>query len=335
MAAKQGKQGANDFQAAIDQAREKKKHEALAAKIFGRSTNSPSTTPNRRSSAPAAGGSLASRVGVKKNRAPPSGPRAAQPKAKLEAPSRSNTSSPRPNSLANRITDPSRPQPSPPAGPKPRGQQRRAAQVAQALIRTELQQNNHHHHAPPPVHNTQNAGFNKGISIRGLAGPFVVMAQNFAPGTTAADIESAMTPIGGLVMSCRLLKTSPIVIAEIVFESKEGADAVIARFNNQTADGRLLHVYHKVGAPSAPLPASRSAPAPQPPSAPRAQRDRDDMVIDGSMGFDDPQDPSYVIDTQGTRGADSYRPSGGLYSDRIVPGRSGRNQGGGGRNRRR
>lgn len=60
------------------------------------------------------------------------------------------------------------------------------------------------------------------------------MAQNFAPGTTAADIESAMTPVGGLVMSCRLLKTSPIVIAEIVFESKEGADAVIARFNNQT-----------------------------------------------------------------------------------------------------
>jgi hypothetical protein len=105
--------------------------------------------------------------------------------------------------------------------------------VAQALIRTELQHNKSHH-ASPPVHNTQAGGFNKGLSIRGLAGPFVVMAQNFAPGTTAADIESAMTPVGGLVMSCRLLKTSPIVIAEIVFESKEGADAVIARFNNQT-----------------------------------------------------------------------------------------------------
>lgn len=75
-----------------------------------------------------------------------------------------------------------------------------------------------------------------------MAGPFVVMAQNFAPGTTAADIESAMTPIGGLVMSCRLLKTSPIVIAEIVFESKEGADAVIARFNNQTVSS-LFHPF--------------------------------------------------------------------------------------------
>ena len=76
--------------------------------------------------------------------------------------------------------------------------------------------------------------FNRGISIRGLAGPFVVMAQNFAPGTTAADIESAMTPIGGIVTSCRVLKQHPIVIVEIVFESKEGADNVIATFNNQT-----------------------------------------------------------------------------------------------------
>jgi hypothetical protein len=73
-----------------------------------------------------------------------------------------------------------------------------------------------------------------GITIRGLAGPYVVMAQNFAPGTTAADIESAMTPHSGPVVSCRLLKTQPLVIAEIVFETKDGADNVIATFNNQT-----------------------------------------------------------------------------------------------------
>lgn len=60
------------------------------------------------------------------------------------------------------------------------------------------------------------------------------MAQNFAPGTTAADIESAMTPIGGLISSCRLVKTHPIVIAEVVFENKEGADRVINTFHNQT-----------------------------------------------------------------------------------------------------
>ena len=69
--------------------------------------------------------------------------------------------------------------------------------------------------------------------IRGLAGPYVILAQNFAPGTTAADIESAMTPVGGIIERCRLIKTSPIVIAEIVFENKEGADRVVAAFNGQ------------------------------------------------------------------------------------------------------
>lgn len=78
--------------------------------------------------------------------------------------------------------------------------------------------------AAPPV---------AGMTIRGLAGPYIVMAQNFAPGTTAADIESAMIPVGGLVLKCRILKTHPITIAEIEFETKEGADRVIESFNNQ------------------------------------------------------------------------------------------------------
>src|SRR3954452_16441620 len=71
------------------------------------------------------------------------------------------------------------------------------------------------------------------ISIRGLAGPYVVMAKNFAYGTTAADIESAMTPVGGIALSCRLIAERPNVIAEIVFESKEGANNVVDTFNNQ------------------------------------------------------------------------------------------------------
>ncbi len=65
------------------------------------------------------------------------------------------------------------------------------------------------------------------------------MAQNFAPGTTAADIESAVTPLGGVATACRLVKTHPIVIAEIVFESKESADQVILTFNNQTVSPLL------------------------------------------------------------------------------------------------
>ena len=80
---------------------------------------------------------------------------------------------------------------------------------------------------PPPQ------PLNTGITIRGLAGPFVVIAQNLAPGTTAGDLESAMMPVGGLVSKCRIIKTHPIVIAEVEFQTKEGADRVIERFNNQ------------------------------------------------------------------------------------------------------
>jgi hypothetical protein len=117
------------------------------------------------------------------------------------------------SSLASRITAPG----------AQRQQQRRAAQIAQALIRTEL--------APA----TKPAVDQRGITIRGLAGPYVVMAQNFAPGTTAADIESAVTPAAsGVVRRCRLLKTSPIVVAEIVLETREAADSVVSTFNNQT-----------------------------------------------------------------------------------------------------
>ena len=81
---------------------------------------------------------------------------------------------------------------------------------------------------------------NTGITIRGLAGPFVVIAQNLAPGTTAGDLESAMMPVGGLVSKCRIIKTHPIVIAEIEFQTKEGADRVIERFNNQLVRTRSL-----------------------------------------------------------------------------------------------
>lgn len=75
------------------------------------------------------------------------------------------------------------------------------------------------------------------MSIRGMAssnnGPFVVMASNFAPGTTAADIESAMAPVGGEIMQCRLLSARPTVLCEIVFKDREGAENVINTFNNQ------------------------------------------------------------------------------------------------------
>jgi hypothetical protein len=177
-----------------------------------------------------------------------------------------------------------------------------------------------------------------GISIKGLAGPYVVMAKNFALGTTAADIESAMTPVGGVTLSCRLIQERPTVIAEIIFESKEGADNVIDTFNNQQADGNLLHVYYKIGGGIA----SNARPSPSVPLGPRAdtiasdnnrrgndryeprdrnrdrrqdydRNDRDERddredVIDGSYGFGERMDTD-----------DNYdRP---LYSDSITGGR--------------
>lgn len=72
-----------------------------------------------------------------------------------------------------------------------------------------------------------------GISIRGLAGPYIVIAKNFAPGTTSADIESATMAVAGTAMSCRLLSERPIVVAELIYETRESADMVVDTFHGQ------------------------------------------------------------------------------------------------------
>lgn len=130
------------------------------------------------------------------------------------------------------------------------------------------------------------------------------MAQNFAPGTTAADIESAFTPCGGIVTSCRLLKTSPIIIAEIVFEDPNGAQRVIDQFNNQMADGRLLRVYPKVGGGAVTQPIV---------SRPQPLWNGSGNIIDGSHGFSG-VDYDTGMDVDG--GAGSERK---LYSDSLLP----------------
>lgn len=71
------------------------------------------------------------------------------------------------------------------------------------------------------------------ISIRGAAGPFCVIASNFAPGTTAADVEQVMLPVGGEMLSCKLVAAEPTVIIEMLFVTKAGADNVISMFNNR------------------------------------------------------------------------------------------------------
>jgi len=94
----------------------------------------------------------------------------------------------------------------------------------------------------------------EGIRVRGRAKQetFAVIAQNFAPDTTASDIESAIVPdreAAGLV-SCRLITSNPTVIAELVFTMRESAEEIIKKYNNQKADGKLLHVYLQNAAPT-------------------------------------------------------------------------------------
>jgi hypothetical protein len=85
-----------------------------------------------------------------------------------------------------------------------------------------------------------------GFSIRGVAtgGPCTVIASNFAPGTTAADIEAVMVPVGGETLGCRLISASPTVMVELQFASKEGAENVVATFNNQKVS---THTPEKAG----------------------------------------------------------------------------------------
>lgn len=75
------------------------------------------------------------------------------------------------------------------------------------------------------------------ISIRGSAGPVIVIAQNFAPGTTAQDVQQALGGIG-TILSCRTLQTHPSVQCEIIFEKREAADTCVEEYNHAVADGR-------------------------------------------------------------------------------------------------
>ncbi|KAK2811699.1 hypothetical protein FQN50_002045 [Emmonsiellopsis sp. PD_5] len=202
-----------------------------------------------------------------------------------------------------------------------------------------------------------------GFSIKGSApGPCVVIGSNFAPGTTAADIESALEPVGGPMVSCKIVSTHPSVVAEMIFEERSGAEAVVARFNNQKADGRILNIRIE---PNAQIPPHLTAPkAPrhmqqQPPPSPfdnsREQADRerrehrraDPQIQDGRYGFADGRQDLYDNNSasggRDRRGAGRWGGSGsgrgqnedkGLYSDQMIvdePAGGARRRGGRGR----
>ncbi|KAI4643602.1 hypothetical protein J4E93_006613 [Alternaria ventricosa] len=244
------------FESFVKQTREKKKNEALAQQFLGAGSR------GRKANAPGAGGrarvesekpSLLSRInggaGVQKRSA------SAKPAGNVDGKWQHDL-----HKLNN-----------------PRGAANNRNNLARTASASQIERNSKAYTKFAPVLGrgaaTRSNDAAPGISIRGAAtgGPCTVIASNFAPGTTAADIEAVMTPIGGETLACRLLSSSPTVMVELQFVSREGAENVIATFNNQKADGRLLYVYMKD------VPASTHV-ARAPPA--RLTQSMDDMDID-------------------------------------------------------
>lgn len=179
----------------------------------------------------------------------------------------------------------------------------------------------------------ENSAFNivkpkptSGMTIRGLAGSYTIVAKNLAPGTSAADVECKMGPVGGDIRSCEIVATHPTT-AEIVFESKAGADNVIATFHRQTYDGRLLSVFFKpipisqtMKQPAASViekPRSVHGTRPSPPTRPRA-----DYNSRPRNYHYEPQERSNERSRNYERGHDQVVDGSGrgrgLYSDNLV-----------------
>jgi hypothetical protein len=91
--------------------------------------------------------------------------------------------------------------------------------------------------------NVNNRG--NGFTIKGSSsGPSVVLASNFAPGTSAADIQSALEAVAGEIVSCRVTSHHPVVTAEIACAERWGAENVVANFNNQKVGvGRCPYLF--------------------------------------------------------------------------------------------
>ncbi|KAJ4335258.1 hypothetical protein N0V95_008956 [Ascochyta clinopodiicola] len=162
----------------------------------------------------------------------------------------------------------------------PNGPPARAARLGRTASASQIDRNSRTYDKFASVLNKNANGRSDsapGFSIKGVAstGPFTIIASNFAPGTTASDIEAVLSPHGGETLGCRLLTAAPTVMVELQFATREGAENVIATFNNQKADGRTLYVYMKE------TPASNALAHSRPPPA-RATQALDDMEVDGA-----------------------------------------------------
>lgn len=100
----------------------------------------------------------------------------------------------------------------------------------------------------PRNNSFRNGTASAGFTIKGSAGPFTLLASNFAPGTTEADIEAALhTELfddagNNCLQSCQIVTSRPSVVAEMIFTDKSVADRIVSKFNNLKADGRILKV---------------------------------------------------------------------------------------------
>ncbi|GAD95944.1 conserved hypothetical protein [Paecilomyces variotii No. 5] len=165
-----------------------------------------------------------------------------------------------------------------------------------------------------------------GISIKGAgSGPFVVIGSNFAPGTTAADIQSALEPVAGAMVSCKVVSTYPAVSAEMAFAERQGAETVVANFHNQRADGRVLSMQLKTTGGFNPPTEPRAFSNQNSYEGFREQADRArrenrkaDLIQDGTHGFNE-QDTRRRRNIRGNnRGGKRQGQDSGLYSDEMM-----------------
>jgi hypothetical protein len=228
--------------------RQRRKNEQLANEIFGknRRPSGPGYIAKRNTQAP----TLASRIGIAKVQ----GEKICK-RIRLTIPRKRSSSTSVPASRANPFN-----QTKPPSRPSSAAAQHARVDRLTSAVNNTSQAN------VLPSSQARTVPSGPGLSIKGTAGPFVVQASNFAPGTTAADIEAAIQTVAidstgnsGL-MTCRILTSNPTVMAEMVFPERYIADKVVGTFNNQKADGRILHVYHKQGSPSPALVRKKSEP---------------------------------------------------------------------------
>ncbi|KAK4694155.1 hypothetical protein P7C71_g3382, partial [Lecanoromycetidae sp. Uapishka_2] len=250
-----GQKDAVSFDEIIQAGRVQREKQKLADEIFGqgRRNNNNGSNGSRK---PGTGPSLASRVGVTKA-ARRSGSKPPNSQPNIEAQWGHDLHSPN-NPKGPRMTRP----------PRDNHMAR--------TIKNELLYNSAVAQAPRNAtpSTVTSRGFGEEISIRGTAGPYVVIGSNFAPGTTAADIESAMIPSGGEMQSCRIMSATPTVIAEMVFTEKQNAES---------ADGRILHIYMKTGGPS---------PGPPITSIRKAPTSHIDLTHNGGPSYDDQREQS-------------------------------------------